>query len=762
MQIAHTITLDLARWQVPPRIFAKQYDNGARYVVARIRKNGLDWTPPENTTGLVRFCKADGNKGLYDKLQDGHTAAVEIADGSSDIIINLDAEVLTCAGPVEVDVVLVNGSTAVGTTSFAIDVERSPAAGTTPSGSYYRYQSIGEINDAIKQLEAKSVRSVNGVKPDASGNVTVQTPSSGVTAVNGMRGAVHLAVNALAECKTPPINTVKEVTVVDGFAMISGAILAVKFVYNNTAESPRLSYGGAEMPILDRLSGKPIQSGDITAGIYHLQLTGAGWLLLDKLQGEGATTPVPGPPGADGGYWIPAVDAAGNLAWTASKDGMGDAPVPTNIKGPEGHAGTQGPKGDTGPQGLEGPQGPTGPAGPKGDTGPIGPAGPKGDTGPQGPQGDKGDKGDAGPNIIYFGDCATPGNVQTKVVPLPTDNVPFGAILYVKFAHDNMAANPIISAGGHVATLVGTDLQPVDAAALTAGLHQMYLLAYPDDDGQAVVVWVLLTGAASGGTGTIVSIDTTLTQSGQAADAKAAGDMIKQVRDRFTSGKEALAGTTLTLQNPDDADRGICFDVSPKITDDTGSPIAQRLSLYGIFGDEPVCVNNLADPTGPQEAATKHYVDTAIASASGSGSGSVEVLADDTLQEAAAYTFQGAGAASEYRQIVVEIACTAQSAEIKTNNATIFGTSIATYFVAVCGTDNVKTTIDLDILNSETAVFRRSCVKTSSSDPMYPNTFKSVYNQLIISAGINAEYPLLKIPAVLPAGTRIRITGVRK
>lgn len=146
----------------------------------------------------------------------------------------------------------------------------------------------------------------------------------------------------------------------------------------------------------------------------------------------------------------------------------------------------------------------------------------------------------------------------------------------------------------------------------------------------------------------------------------------------------------------------------------------------------------------------------------GIGNDSVEVLADDTLQEAAAYIFQGAGAADTYRQIVVEIACPTQPAEVKTGNSTIFGTSIATYFIAVGGTDNMKTAIDLAILNSDTAVFRRSSVKTASADPMYPNTYKLVSNQMVMSAGIDATKPLLKIPAELPAGTRIRITGVRK
>lgn len=87
--------------------------------------------------------------------------------------------------------------------------------------------------------------------------------------------------------------------------------------------------------------------------------------------------------GRDGGYYIPSVNESGELKWHASKEGMPDAPI-VNIKGPQGQQGLQGEKGETGA---------TGPQGPKGDTGEQGLPGPKGDTGAQGLQGPKGDSG---------------------------------------------------------------------------------------------------------------------------------------------------------------------------------------------------------------------------------------------------------------------------------------------------------------------------------------------------------------------------------
>ncbi len=72
----------------------------------------------------------------------------------------------------------------------------------------------------------------------------------------------------------------------------------------------------------------------------------------------------------------------------------------TELQGPRGATGPQGPKGDTGATGAQGPRGytgSTGPQGPKGDTGATGAQGPRGYTGATGPQGPKGNTGATGP-----------------------------------------------------------------------------------------------------------------------------------------------------------------------------------------------------------------------------------------------------------------------------------------------------------------------------------------------------------------------------
>ena len=59
--------------------------------------------------------------------------------------------------------------------------------------------------------------------------------------------------------------------------------------------------------------------------------------------------------GEDGGYYTPAIDSAGTLHWTASRDDMPAVPA-AQIRGPQGE------KGDVGPQGIKGDTGPAGAA----------------------------------------------------------------------------------------------------------------------------------------------------------------------------------------------------------------------------------------------------------------------------------------------------------------------------------------------------------------------------------------------------------------
>ena len=345
MLVDHKLIMDLATHNPTPIVHIKQGDVWAHAIVLTVYEAGEAWTgawriPASGETAevnaVVRYRKPDGYCGTYDKMPNGSPAVT--ANGNT-LTIALAPQLAAVPGMVDVDIQINAPQTVTATYTRTIaifnirlNVEAHPMNTQNVESNNYECTTLQEINGAL----GKTVRTVNGVTPDSSGNVYVPV---GVTNVNGQSGAVNLPVNALVTCTSAGTAAVKTVSAVDGFILRPGAVLAVKFTKTNTAENPRLSYGGNEMPIIDRITGAPVGASDITVGVNRLMLGPTGWILLDTRQTGGTTTPVPGDPGEDGGYWIPAVDEAGNLTWSASKAGMGDAPAAANISGPPGKDG---------------------------------------------------------------------------------------------------------------------------------------------------------------------------------------------------------------------------------------------------------------------------------------------------------------------------------------------------------------------------------------------------------------------------------------
>lgn len=671
MYNTQTINLDMSSRDPCPRVVAKQGDAGSREVAIKLYDNGA----PANinnqiaqsgteTKGVVRFCKPDGKGGIYDRTEDNLIACTL---GKDTITVRLAAQMLTCPGDVVADVAIICGTTIISTFNFIVAVQANPAAGITPSHSYYNYRSLADINQAINEAKAAAagaVKFVNGVKPGSDGNVAVNV---GVTAINRQTGSVTLPVNAYTTCSTAANYVVKTAALVDGFAPTIGAVLAVRFVHNNTAESPKLDYNGIEYTIRDRITAQPIGAGDITAGLYQFMLINGAWILLDKQQSGGTSTPVPGDPGEDGGYWIPHVADDGTLSWTPSKDGMGDPPAAANIVGPPGKDGDPGADGAPGsdgqdggyyipqisqpesnimqiafdaikfgmtsvqtrqivlPKGDPGQDGAPGPAGPAGDQGPQGP---KGDPGPQGPKGDKGDPGEPGPQgpagscdvasvngqvgavkipASGYGTCASAGSSPIKEVGSLSagfDPAAIGSVLAVNFK------NPGNTANGASLTIANKSHAIIDS--------RTYSSARADALAKKVHHFLLLSGGAilldpSDTTGP-VTLDKTLTQEGSAADAKAAGDAIKNLRE-FLQGDVELTNLNLTAGLTTDADINVDFGGN---------------RLRGVN-----------DPVEDTDAASKGYVDEQIANISNDGNAAPSAGVCTTAANVAAKVEQG-------------------------------------------------------------------------------------------------------------------------
>lgn len=671
MYNTQTINLDMSSRDPCPRVVAKQGDAGSREVAIKLYDNGA----PANinnqiaqsgteTKGVVRFCKPDGKGGIYDRTEDNLIACTL---GKDTITVRLAAQMLTCPGDVVADVAIICGTTIISTFNFIVAVQANPAAGITPSHSYYNYRSLADINQAINEAKAAAagaVKFVNGVKPGSDGNVAVNV---GVTAINRQTGSVTLPVNAYTTCSTAANYVVKTAALVDGFAPTIGAVLAVRFVHDNTAESPKLDYNGIEYTIRDRITAQPIGAGDITAGLYQFMLINGAWILLDKQQSGGTSTPVPGDPGEDGGYWIPHVADDGTLSWTPSKDGMGDPPAAANIVGPPGKDGDPGADGAPGsdgqdggyyipqisqpesnimqiafdaikfgmtsvqtrqivlPKGDPGQDGAPGPAGPAGDQGPQGP---KGDPGPQGPKGDKGDPGEPGPQgpagscdvasvngqvgavkipASGYGTCASAGSSPIKEVGSLSagfDPAAIGSVLAVNFE------NPGNTANGASLTIANKSHAIIDS--------RTYSSARADALAKKVHHFLLLSGGAilldpSDTTGP-VTLDKTLTQEGSAADAKAAGDAIKNLRE-FLQGDVELTSLNLTFGLTTDADINVDFGGN---------------RLRGVN-----------DPVEDTDAASKGYVDEQIANISNDGNAAPSAGVCTTAANVAAKVEQG-------------------------------------------------------------------------------------------------------------------------
>lgn len=312
MIVTQSIDLDFSDLGEQKRVYAKQYDENTRDVHITLYDGGVMWSIPAGTTAVVRYRKPDKKSGIYDKLPNGDPACI-VNTGSGTVNITLAPEMLTCPGDVLVDVVLVSGNDALATFNFAVNVERSPSDGTTPSNNYYKYQTLADINEAVSNAEnaaenaedaantaqisaqnaanaadnaaaalASAVRSVNGRKPDSSGNVDVTGGSgtAGVTSINGQRGALTLPICGSAICGTSA-GVAAKVAVLSSqnFTPVEGAILGVRFTATNTAANPTLQCASFTGPIADP-TGELVAPGKITAG-FHLFFRGpTAWILI--------------------------------------------------------------------------------------------------------------------------------------------------------------------------------------------------------------------------------------------------------------------------------------------------------------------------------------------------------------------------------------------------------------------------------------------------------------------------------------------------
>lgn len=272
---------------------------------------------------------------------------------------------------------------------------------------------------------------------------------------------------------------------------------------------------------VDHIDGVSIANGstfkEIDTGKEYTYNESAETWHINKSASSGGGS---GVDGEDGATFTPAVSADGTLSWSNDK-GL-ENPAPVNIKGPKGDTGATGPagadgakgeKGDRGEQGLQGIPGEKGDTGAPGADGAKGDKGDKGDTGPAGANGAQGPKGDQG----------EPG----------------------KDGADGAAGKD------------GTDGKDgEDGGYYTPGVTQpttdtMQISFAPSKSDMPAVNPVTVNLPVSENSGQNVELDTTLTQSGKAADAKAVGDALDELEGKIPS-IDGLAKTEDIPTKPED------------------------------------------------------------------------------------------------------------------------------------------------------------------------------------------------------------------
>lgn len=93
-QIQQTITIDFARAGVPPRVYAKQYDNNMRVVAVELCSDGLAYAVPNGYRVNVRMLKPDGTHVYNPALQvDGSTAYIVLTQQMLAVPGSLTAEI---------------------------------------------------------------------------------------------------------------------------------------------------------------------------------------------------------------------------------------------------------------------------------------------------------------------------------------------------------------------------------------------------------------------------------------------------------------------------------------------------------------------------------------------------------------------------------------------------------------------------------------------------------------------------------------------
>lgn len=151
MILTHKLTLSLDQRGERPCVDAVQGDT-ARALEVSLMENGVAWAIPEGCTGVVSYRRIRGGAGgIYEALSDG-TPACTMAENR--LTVQLAPQVLAAAGPVELQVMLLQGEKALSSFAILIHVQGNLSDATEDVESYVNLQD--QIRQIVESMELSS------------------------------------------------------------------------------------------------------------------------------------------------------------------------------------------------------------------------------------------------------------------------------------------------------------------------------------------------------------------------------------------------------------------------------------------------------------------------------------------------------------------------------------------------------------------------------------------------------------------------------
>lgn len=154
-QIQQEIKIDFATPDVPPRVYAKQYDNNMRIVKVNLYANGQPYTVQSGFDVNVRMAKPDGTYVYNPALEASGTYA----------LIVLTQQMLAVAGECPAEIEVTQGSNVLSTATFVICVAADPVPehAIESTNEFKTIQELAAEVEAAAKVVTDNLDAINAV-----------------------------------------------------------------------------------------------------------------------------------------------------------------------------------------------------------------------------------------------------------------------------------------------------------------------------------------------------------------------------------------------------------------------------------------------------------------------------------------------------------------------------------------------------------------------------------------------------------------------